>query len=98
LENFLAYPLEPRGDPPDTDVDEAMLSLARFRRGLRKEDQDIIDRLLVSIKDHWPLRTIAENLSAFEFLLLSILIEQHKEINHLSSEVSSLASQLDACK
>jgi hypothetical protein len=98
LDNFLAYPIEPQRAPPQTDVDEAMRSLARFHRALCKEDQDVIDHLLVIIKDHWPLRTVAENLSAFEFLLLSMLIEQHKIIIRISSEVSSLASQLDTFK
>lgn len=94
MDNFLAYPLEPRGDSPDTDIEEALRSLMRFRSALRKEDQDVVDSLLVSIKEHWPLHTIADYLASFEFLLLSMLIEQQKAVNRLSSEVEALTSQL----
>ena len=71
----------------NVEVHNELRSLARFRRALRKEDQEVIDNLITSIQPHLPLAHLAERLTPIEYVLLSMLLEQKKEIGRLTSEI-----------
>jgi hypothetical protein len=58
-------------------------SLARFRRALRREDQRVLDELLVAARHHLAAAAYASHLLPFEVMLLAMLLEQHKEVLHL---------------
>ena len=83
MDSFLAYPLEPQKLRRDSD----MCTLARLRRTMSQEDQAILDALLASVQHHWPLQETFAHLTPLNLLLITILIEQEKEMRRLSSMV-----------
>jgi DNA-binding response OmpR family regulator len=88
MDDFFIYPQVQRRDELNHEID----SLARFRRALRKEDQDVLDDLLDRSQIHFSLASTTEHLTSFEFLLLSMLLEQRKEIERLQRLVEEISS------
>jgi len=81
--------------PTITDIlhtEEA--NLAKFRRALRREDQLIFDDLFVAAYKHRAAASYAGHLLPFETFLLSMQIEEHKEVVRLRREVESLREQI----
>ena len=70
-------------------------NLARFRRALRREDQVVFDDLFVAAYKHRAAAAYAGHLLPFETFLLSMQIEDHKEVMRLRREVESLRAQMD---
>ena len=68
-------------------------SLARFRRALRREDQRALDDLLGSSRRHLAAAAYASHLLPFEVMLLSMLVEEHKQVLRLRQEVDALQSR-----
>jgi hypothetical protein len=58
-------------------------SLKRFRRALRKSDQQALDDLLVSARQHLAAAAYAAYPLPLETFLLAMLLEEHKEIMRL---------------
>ena len=54
--------------------------LKKFRRALRKEDQLVFDDLFVAAYKHRSASSYAGHLLPFESFLLSMVIEDHKEV------------------
>lgn len=71
-------------------------SLARFRRALRREDQRILDELLVASRQHLAAAAYASHLLPFEVMLLSMLLEQHKEVVRLRRELEAVVGAIQA--
>lgn len=67
-------------------------SLARFRRALRREDQRILDELLAASRQHLAAAAYASHLLPFEVMLLSMLLEQHKEVVRLRRQLEAIRS------
>lgn len=67
-------------------------SLKRFRRALRKLDQQALDDLLVSARKHIAASGYAAYPLPLETFLLAMLLEEHKELIRLRAIVESLAS------
>jgi len=80
VESFLAYPLEPQTLAVDSD----MRTLARFRRTMTPQDQAVLDTLLSSVQHHWPIRQACAHLTPLDLLLMTMLVEQQKEIDRLA--------------
>lgn len=55
----------------------------KFRRALRKEDQEALDELLTAAKFHSAAAAYASRVVPFETMLVSMLIEQQKQIKVL---------------
>jgi hypothetical protein len=70
-------------------------SLTRFRRALRLEDQRALDDLLGSSRRHLAAAAYASHLLPFEIMLLSMLVEEHKQVLHLQQELDVLKTRLD---
>jgi hypothetical protein len=64
-------------------------SLARFRRALRREDQQVLDELLAASRHHLAAAAYASHLLPFEVMLLAMLLEQHKEVLRLRRRLAS---------
>ena len=77
----------------ESEAQGEMRALARFRRALRLEDQQALDELLVSVKNHWGERSLAPHATSFEFVLLTMLLEQRKEISGLRGRLDSLGDE-----
>jgi hypothetical protein len=69
-------------------------NLAKFRRALRREDQIVFDDLFVAAYKHRAAASYAGHLLPFETFLLSMQIEDHKEVMCLRREVESLRNQI----
>lgn len=65
-------------------------SLARFRRALRREDQRALDDLLASARHHLAASAYASHLLPFEVMLLAMLVEEHKQVLRLQSQLDQL--------
>ena len=73
--------------------DEA--ALARFRRALRRSDQLVLDDLFNAAQKHLSAAAYAANILPFETFLLSMLLEEHKEVLRLREAVENLQNRHD---
>ena len=69
-------------------------AFARFRRALRASDQQVFDDLFASAQKHLSAASYASHALPFETFLLSMLLEEHKEITRLRQEVAELRHAL----
>jgi hypothetical protein len=69
-------------------------AFARFRRALRASDQQVLDDLFASAQKHLAAASYASHALPFETFLLSMLLEEHKEITRLRREVAELRHAL----
>lgn len=60
----------------------------RFRRALRRHDQQLFDTLFVYIKQHQAAISQASHALPFETMLLAIVLEQQREIERLKQQAN----------
>jgi hypothetical protein len=72
---------------------EEEASFSRFRRALRRSDQLALDDLFVAARQHLAAAAYAANLLPMETFLLSMLLEEHKEVIRLRTRVEALESR-----
>jgi hypothetical protein len=65
----------------------------KFRRGLRKEDQQFLDRLFEEARLHVQAGVYASRPWPFETILVSILLEHEKTLVELRSRIRTLERQ-----
>ena len=76
-------------------VQQEEQSFARFRRALRRSDQVALDDLFASARQHLAAAQYAAHALPFEVLLLSMLLEEHKEVMRLRQKMNQY---LDAAR
>ena len=59
----------------------------KFRRALRKEDQQVFDQLFEKARRHAEAGGLAERPWPFETILVSILLEQEKALGELREKI-----------
>jgi len=69
-------------------------SFSRFRRALRRSDQLALDDLFASARLHLAAAQFAAHALPFEVFLLSMLLEEHKEVRRLRGQVDELLERL----
>jgi hypothetical protein len=69
-------------------------SFSRFRRALRRSDQLALDDLFASARQHLAAAQFAAHALPFEVFLLSMLLEEHKEVLRLRGQVDELLTRL----
>lgn len=67
-------------------LERELRSWSAYRRALRREDQEAFDRLFASARQHLAESAAAARPIPFEAMLLSMLLEQQKEIARLKGE------------
>jgi hypothetical protein len=67
-------------------------SLGKFRRALRHEDQEAFDDLFRMAHYHSAESAYASHALPFEVMLLAMLLEEHKLVLHLQTEIARLES------
>jgi len=67
-------------------------SLKRFRRALRKRDQQALDDLLTLARQHIAASGYAAYPLPLETFLLAMLLEEHKELIRLRGIIESFAN------
>jgi hypothetical protein len=83
--------------PPAAQVFQQELeSLAHFRRALRREDQRALDDLFVAARQHLAEAAYASHALPFEMMLLSMLLEEHKQTLRLLDRLEALQRNLEA--
>jgi hypothetical protein len=65
-------------------------SFHRFRRALRRSDQLALDDLFAAAHQHLAAAAYASHALPFEVFLLAMLLEEHKEVIHLRSQMQDL--------
>ncbi|MEK6566411.1 MAG: hypothetical protein AABZ41_06875, partial [Bacteroidota bacterium] len=60
---------------------------SKYRRGLRKTDQELFDEIFRAAKLHLAENFYAMRTIPFESIVMSILVEQRKLIKHLQDRL-----------
>ena len=68
-------------------------SFARFRRALRRSDQQALDDLFISARQHLAAAQYASHALPFEVFLLSMLLEEHKEVMRMHQQLEDILSR-----
>src|SRR5512136_376554 len=68
----------------------------KFRRGLRREDQQFLDRLFEEARLHVQAGVYASRPWPFETILVSILLEHEKALVELRSKIRTLEERKSA--
>ncbi len=68
-------------------------AFTRFRRALRRTDQLALDDLFTSARQHLAAAQYASHALPFEVFLLSMLLEEHKEVMHIRQQLADLLSR-----
>lgn len=76
-------------------LSEEQAAFNRFRRALRRSDQLALDELFVAARQHLAAAAYAANLLPMETFLLSMLLEEHKEVIRLRTQVERLQSRVE---
>src|SRR4030042_3334858 len=71
-------------------LDQEVQEWRKFRRGLRKEDQQFLDRLFEEARLHVQAGVYASRPWPFEQILISILVEHEKVLVELRSKIGAL--------
>ena len=71
-------------------LEQEVLEWKKFRRGLRKEDQQFLDRLFEEARLHVQAGVYASRPWPFETILVSILLEHEKALVDLRSKLRAL--------
>jgi len=74
-------------------IDAELASWSKFRRGLRKDDQEVFDYIFRAAKLHLAENFYAMRAVPFESMIISIVVEQQKAIKRLEKEVESLRNK-----
>jgi hypothetical protein len=72
------------------DFLEEEQAFARFRRALRRSDQLVLDDLFASARQHIAAAAYASHALPFEVFLLSMLLEEHKEVVRLRRSIEEM--------
>jgi hypothetical protein len=80
-------------------VDDAIARWAKFRRALRREDQEYFDRLFRRVRSYTQAATYQASDNPMEAILLSIALDQEKRLDALERAALptiKIPEQLDA--
>lgn len=73
-------------------LNEEQQAFSRFRRALRRSDQLALDELFVAARQHLAAAAYAANALPMETFLLSMLLEERKEVIRLRAQLEALQS------
>jgi len=68
-------------------------SYLRFRRALLRPDQLVLDNLYQRASQHFAAAQCVYHALPFEILLLSMLLEEHKEVKRLRQQVEEVLQE-----
>jgi hypothetical protein len=71
-------------------IDSELASWSKFRRGLRRDDQEIFDKIFRAAKLHLAENFYAMRPVPFESVMMSIAVEQQKKIMQLEEDIKML--------
>ncbi len=71
-------------------IDNELASWSKYRRGLRKDDQELFDQIFRAAKLHLAENFYAMRTIPFESIVMSIVVEQGKLIRRLQQRLEKL--------
>ena len=74
-------------------IDAELAGWSKYRRGLRKADQELFDEIFRAAKLHLAENFYAMRTIPFESIVMSILLEQRKLIKKLTDHIDQLEKQ-----
>ncbi len=77
-------------------IQKEIESWSKFRRGLRREDQELFDDMFRAPRIHLAASTYTMRIIPFESVAMAIMLEQRKEIRELTERLKKLEAQLEA--
>jgi hypothetical protein len=77
-------------------IDLELASWAKFRRGLRIEDQEIFDEIFRAAKLHLAENFYAMRTIPFESIIISVVLEQAKRIRALEWKIQETSKIQEA--
>lgn len=69
-------------------VHQEIASWRRYRRALRTEDQQALDELFAAARRHSVAGAYLARDTPFEVMLLSMVLEQQKQLQHLARRIA----------
>ena len=75
-------------------IDIELASWSKYRRGLRKEDQEVFDDVFRAAKLHLAENFYAMRTVPFESIVMSVMVEQRKLIRRLQDRIVHLEESL----
>lgn len=69
---------------------EEMERWKKFRRTLRKEDQEVLDELFSYARYHAQAGSYMSGAIPFESIVISMLIEEHKRVKELERRIKEM--------
>jgi outer membrane protein TolC len=75
-------------------VQQEIDAWSRYRRALRREDQQALDALFAAARRHASAGAYLARDTPFEVMLISMLLEQHKDVTTLQQKVTILEARL----
>jgi hypothetical protein len=76
-------------------IDDAIARWAKFRRALRREDQEYFDRLFRCVRNYTQAATYQASDNPMEAILLSIALDQEKRLEALERAALSPEKYLE---
>jgi erythromycin esterase-like protein len=67
-------------------LDSIIMELVDFRRTLRRRDREAFDRIMDMAREHASASAVAATIDPMDTIVLSILIEQQKQIDDLKGD------------
>ena len=75
-------------------IQQEMESWGKFRRGLRKDDQDALDELFRAARMQLAGSAYAARPIPFESIAMAMLLAQHRQIRRLEQSAEQLAERV----
>jgi hypothetical protein len=72
-----------------TIIDSEIASWSKFRRGLRKHDQELFEDMFRACRRHLAENFYAMRTIPFESIIISIALEQHRRIRELEQALDA---------
>ena len=69
-------------------IDQELAGWSKYRRGLRKEDQEVFDDIFRAARKHLAENFYAMRTIPFESIVMSMLLEQGKELRRLQERLA----------
>src|ERR1700719_3732731 len=76
-------------------IDDAITRWSKFRRALRREDQEYLDRLFRRVRSYTQAATYQASDNPMEAILLSIALDQEKRLDALERAAQPLKKFLE---
>ena len=89
--HFFIYPQVQKKD----EIQAMIASMEAFRQSLGETDRDLVGILISYVEEHSSRSHLLPHLTPFEFVLLTMLIEQQRELTSQKNTPEEAAQELN---